>query len=193
VTFRGFLVAIAALCCGYAGDVRQADWGMTEEQVRATEASAPIGMWEVGAATFLQYDAVAVGKLKCSVVYLFTAGKLTRAIQTFSAKHDDPNEFIADFRQAEPVLVESLGKPTRDQALWQNEEFQDEPTSYLDQDRAASSSILPTDRYVGKEVEFGHLKLYTQWIRPRTRVLHSLTGKDGRVIHQIEYRSADAK
>jgi len=57
------------------------------------------------------------------------------------------------------------------------------PKSYLDQDRAASTSILPSDPLVG-------LAVYTQWDGSGTKVTHALTGQDHRITDQIDYRSA---
>ena len=74
---------------------------------------------------------------------------------------------------------------------WADDSTQDEPKSYLDQDRATPANILPSDRLVGFAVSLGHLKLYTQWQAARTKILHALTGENHEITHQIEYRSVE--
>jgi hypothetical protein len=81
-----------------------------------------------------------------------------------------------------------LGKPTSARAIWNDDSTQDEPKSYLDQDRATPASILPSDPLVGLAVSLGHLRLYTEWSNTHTTILHALTGENLNIIHQVEYR-----
>ncbi len=70
-------------------------------------------------------------------------------------------------------------------------QYQQESKAYLDQDRAALSEILESDRFVGLAVSLGQLKLYSQWAGGRTKVLHGLTGQEHHITHQIEYLRAE--
>jgi hypothetical protein len=168
-------------------DLRKAAWGMTQAQVMATESNPPRQVRESNAETIVQYDSVKLGDLECTLVYTFAQDKLLRAIYTIDAEHGNLNDFIADYRAVEPLLIEKHGKPASERALWLNDLYQDEPKSYLDQDRPTPSSILPSDKNVGLSVSAGHLKLFTHWETGRTKVLHALSGENGRITHQIEY------
>jgi len=71
--------------------------------------------------------------------------------------------------------------------------FQTESQSYLERDRSIPSEIIPSDKFSGLEIAFGHLKLYTQWTAQGTTILHALTGENHRITHQIEWRPAAAR
>jgi hypothetical protein len=155
-------------------------WGMTPAQVKAVESGKPVQI-EAG----LQYD-----RADARRVYVFAQDKLTRVRHTFTAEHTELNEFIRDFQSTEAKLTAQYGKPSGDHAVWTDDSTQDEPKSYLDQDRATATGILPSDRGVGLAVSLGHLKMYTEWTVGHTRILHVLTGADGHVIHQLEFLAA---
>ncbi|MCU1336033.1 MAG: hypothetical protein JWO19_1614 [Bryobacterales bacterium] len=172
-------------------DFRRAAWGMTRAQVLATEASKPSDIRESNGEWIVRYDSIRLGDLACRVVYIFANDKLVRAKYVFDAEHGDPNDFIRDFKTIEPLLHETYGKPVSERAFWQDDLYQDEPRSYLEQDRASSADILPSDRFVGLSISQGHLKLYTQWRGDRTKILHGLTGADDHITHQIEFLSVE--
>ena len=182
------IAAVLVFTASAQTDFRQAIWGMTPAQVRASETNRPNRERESNREILLEYDAIRFGTLSARLIYIFAANKLVRAKYIFSAVHDDPNEFIADYRTIEPVLIESHGKPTSARAIWEDDSTQDEPKSYLDQDRATPASILPSDPLVGLAVSLGHLRLYTEWSKTRTTILHALSSNNRNIIHQLEYR-----
>ncbi|PWU04706.1 MAG: hypothetical protein C5B51_16255 [Terriglobia bacterium] len=193
--WRSLLPTITALILAAASlraaepDFRKASWGMTVAQVKAAEPNTPHESRENGGETILEYAAAPISGLEARALYIFAKGKLVRAKYLFVTEHSDQNEFIADYRAIEPFLREKYGKPANERAIWLDDSFQDEPKSYLDQDRATPANILPSDRFVGLSVSAGHLKLYTQWRTSRTTVLHALTGENFRITHQVEYRA----
>ena len=170
-------------------DFRKAVWGMTRAQVIATEPTRPVRVSDSDGEIVLQYHASKLGALHCRPIYIFVNGKLARAKLVVEEEHGDQNEFIRDFHTAESGLKERHGAPKEDRAIWEDDSTQQETKSYLDQDRATASSILPSDRFVGLAVALGHLKLYTIREDGRTKVLHVLAGADHRITHQIEYRA----
>ena len=164
---------------------------MTQDQVVGTERNRPADVSKSNGETVVRFDAVKFAGLEGKAVYIFANDKLVRAKYVFDSQHTDLNGFIADFRAAEPVLAEAYGKPTGERAMWEDDATQEESIRYLVQDRSRPSDILPSDRLVGLAVSLGQLKLYTQWSRGRTKVLHALTGENHRITHQIEFRSAE--
>jgi hypothetical protein len=186
VLVAGF--ASCAVLCAHT-DFRQAGWGMTKSQVLASETKQPAAVTERNGEVIVRYDSLNMARLDCHVVYIFAQDKLVRAKYLFEGEHSDRNEFIADYRAVEPLLIEQFGKPSNARAVWENDSTQDEPKSYLDQDRASPASILPSDRLVGLAVSLGHLRLFTEWVGARSRVLHALTGGNEQITHQIEYRA----
>ncbi len=185
---------MAAVTAGAAAqtDFRNATWGMTLAQVKTTEPSAPGSIIENGGEFVLIYDSARLGALRARVLYVFAKeDRLVRAKYLFEDQHADLNEFIRDYKKLEPLLAEKHGKPSLERAVWEDDSTQLEPKSYLDQDRASPANILPSDVNVGLAVSLGHLKLLTRWEAPRTQILHSLTGQDHQITHQVEYRSVD--
>jgi hypothetical protein len=169
---------------------------MTQAQVLATEPNRPSEVRQSDGEAIVRYDSIQLSGLVGRVVYIFAKDKLVRAKYLFDVEHDEENDFIVDFKIIEPQLMEKYGMPASSRAFWENDLTQQEPKSYLDQDRAAPSDILPSDRFVGLAVSLGHLKLYTQWVYAqgtvsRTKILHGLTGQDHHITHQIEYLSVE--
>jgi hypothetical protein len=211
--FRAHLLAVIGLASLPSSaqphmDFRQTTWGMTKAQVLAAESHPPSEVRENNGETIVQYDSIKLAGLDgaildTKVVYIFAKDKLVRAKYLLDAEHDDLNDCIADYHAVEPLLRSTYGEPTWQRAVWEDDSLQEERKSYLDQDRALPENILPSDRLVGLSVSLGHLKLYTEWgegpatsgeVRTtsvRTRVLHALTGADGHITHQIEYRSVE--
>jgi hypothetical protein len=185
------------LCCALlagsssAQDFRKATWGMSQAQVVATESNAPSEVREGSGERIVQYDSVRVGERNARLLYIFAKDKLVRTKYLFDAQHEDLNDFIGDYKAIEPLLIETHGKPASERAIWEDDAFQIERKTYLDQDRATPSSILTSDALVGLSVAAGHLKLYTRWSNDRTKILHGLTGENDRIAHQIEYLSAE--
>ena len=179
-----FLATLCILHAGQEPDFRKATWGMTPDQVKATEPAPPAEVSESEGEVVLRYETAS-----SRLLYIFVDSKLVRAKDISKATHEDPNGFIADFAALEPVLLEKYGTPTADRAIWENDLFQQERLPYLEQDRAHASDILPSDRFTGLSVSLGYLKMYTERTTARTRITHALTGADSHILHQVEYRA----
>jgi hypothetical protein len=173
-----------------APDFRKAAWGMSQAQVLATEAGPPDEISQNNGEVIVKFQSVQSTELTGRLIYVFVNDRLIRAKYISNAEHTDLNDFIADFRAAEPVLMERYGKPTAERAVWDNDLYQQERLPYLDQDRALASDILPSDQHAGLSVSLGYLRLYTQRNAARTRIVHALTGENSRIIHQIEFSEA---
>jgi len=184
------LVSLCQVAAQTHPDFRKSTWGMTQAQVMATEPERPAEVSQSSGETVLKYDAPGAPELEGRLIYFFAENKLVRAKYISSAHHSDLNDFIADYRAAEPAL-EKYGKPSSEKAVWEDDSLQQEKLSYLDQDRALASDILPSDQYAGLSVSLGYLKLFTVRANSRTKLVHALTGGDHRITHQIEYRSIE--
>jgi hypothetical protein len=180
---------VVTLALAARPDFRKANWGMTQEQVRATEPGQPVDVSQTNGETIVKYDAVKAPAIEGRLIYIFAQDKLVRAKYISNAEHTELNDFIIDFQSAEPQLTEQYGKPSNERAVWENDAFQQERLPYLDQDRALPSEILPSDPNIGLSVSLGYLKLFTQRSDAGTKIVHALTGENHRIIHQLEYRS----
>jgi hypothetical protein len=172
-------------------DFREIRWGMSQAQVKAMERDRPAEVRQENGEAVIKYDEVKTAELSGRLIYIFANDKLVRAKYVSDAEHDELNDFIVDFRAVEPVLMEKYGKPTNQRAVWESDLYQQERLPYLEQDRALPSEILPSDQNAGLSISLGYLKLYVQRGNTRTRVVHTLTGENHRIVHQIEYRSIE--
>src|SRR5580658_510496 len=177
-----------------AQDFRRATWGMTQAQVMATESDRPAEVRLENGETIVKYDkydSARTAELAGRLLYIFVNDKLVRAKYVSNTEHSDLNDFIADFRAVEPILMEKYGKPADERAVWEDDLYQQERLPYLDQDRALPADILPSDQHAGLAVSLGNLRLITQRSSAHTKITHALTGANSRIVHQIEYRSVE--
>jgi hypothetical protein len=182
-------LCVGAIATAQSTDFRGVRWGNTPEEVRAAEFSGLNP--EMSQNTLVLHNANGFYGRDVDVVYIFSNGKLASARYQFTVRHDnDLNDFIADYRDVEPLLRKTFGDPISEKAVWLDDSLQEERKSYLEQDRATPADILPSDRNVGLAVSLGHLRLYTEWTDGRTKAIHFMTGVNGVIVHQIEYSPA---
>ena len=172
-------------------DFRKASWGMTQAQVIATEQDRPAEFRSENGEQIVKYDPVKTEYLSGRLIYIFANDKLVRAKYVSNAEHSEWNDFIADYRAAEPLLMKRYGKPSAERAVWLDDLYQQERLPYLDQDRALASDVLPSDQNAGLSISLGNLRLITQRSNAHTKVIHALTGASSHIVHQIEYRSIE--
>jgi hypothetical protein len=189
--FLANLVCLTLACPISAQDFRKATWGMTQAQVMATEPDRPAEIRQENGETIVKYDSVETAQFPARLLYIFVNDKLVRAKYVSNAEHSELNDFIADFRAVEPILVEKYGKPSTERAVWEDDLYQQERLPYLDQDRALPADVLPSDQHAGLAVSVGNLRLITQRSSAHTKITHALTGANSRIVHQIEYRSVE--
>jgi hypothetical protein len=185
------LLSLLLAYAASAQDFRKATWGMTSAQVMATEPDQPSEIRVDNGESIVRYDTVRTAEMGGRLIYIFANDKLVRAKYVSNAVHVDLNDFIVDFQAVEPVLIEKYGKPANERAVWENDLYQQERLPYLDQDRALTSDILPSDQHAGLSVSLGYLRLFTQRTNADTKIIHALTGENHRITHQIEYRSVE--
>lgn len=181
------LVALLLAVSAHAGDVRNVTWGMTEAEVRAAEPAKPI---EAGDGT-LRYATSDFSSADEAIVYAFQYGRLVRASYLFTPEHTEPNEFISDFHAVAAKLAVKLPKPDEERNIWLDDSLQNERIAYLEQDRALPSDILPSDKQAGLAIALGHLRITATWKTPRTKILHTMTGSDHKIRHQVEFSSVE--
>jgi hypothetical protein len=175
----------------WAGDFRNAKWGMTQAQVAGSESTPPKPVRMGESQTALHLESTVVEGLQAGVFYVFQNDRLVRAKYVFLADHADLNEYVADFKRIEQDWMDKFGQPSNTRAVWENPAYQDESPAYLEKDRATPAEIFASDEFIGKEILLGHLRLLTEWTSGRTKILHVLTGDTSRITHQVEYSSAD--
>ena len=99
-------------------DFRKANWGMSKEQVKATEDKKP----DFEDNTMLSYE-VTISEKDFECAYLFLEDKLYGSRYLFFGEHTNKNLYIDDYEELKDILTKEYGKPKIDKLTWKNDLF----------------------------------------------------------------------
>src|SRR5262249_16391646 len=138
-------------------DIRSVRWGMTVAQVKQAESQNPANEGSDGPRKFLIYLDKLRG-LEAGVAFIFISDKLVRVKYSISGKHANKTDYVGDYVRLLAALREKYGKPMKDETIWKNDLYKDDPTDW------------------GTAVALGQLVKYAQWKAPRTNINLMLMG-----------------
>lgn len=145
---------------------RKTRWGMSREQVTASESSGEAQKFTNG---LIYKDVLATHKVL--VAYIFVTDKLVRTKYIIDEKHSNKTEFYLDYKSLQKLLIAKYGEPSEDETVWLDDLYQDKPDSW------------------GLAASIGHVTFYTQWDRPETSIFLFLNGDNYKIEFGIEYSS----
>ncbi len=99
-------------------DFRKTNWGMSKEQVKATEDKKP----NFEDNTMLSYE-VTISEKDFECAYLFLEDKLYGSGYLFFGEHTNKNLYIDDYEELKEILTKEYGKPKIDKVTWKNDLF----------------------------------------------------------------------
>jgi len=99
-------------------DFRKTNWGMSKEQVKATEDKKP----DFEDNTMLSYE-VTISEKDFECAYLFIEDKLYGSRYLFFGEHTNKNLYIDDYEELKEILTKEYGKPKIDKVTWKNDLF----------------------------------------------------------------------
>lgn len=99
-------------------DFRKTKWGMSKEQVKATENKKP----DFEDNTKLSYE-VTISEKDFECAYLFLEDKLYGSGYLFFGEHTNKNLYIDDYEELKEILTKEYGKPKIDKVTWKNDLF----------------------------------------------------------------------
>ena len=152
----------------YQYDFRKTNWGMSKEQVKATEDKEPDDEYEFDAMlgydediTVISYDVTISGKdFNCT--YSFLEDKLYNGRYFFTGDHADKNLYIDDYEELKEILTKKYGKPMTDKMIWMNDLYKNDKSHW------------------GMAIDEGDLIYETVWETPTKRIYLELSnGKFG--------------
>ncbi|HUY15204.1 MAG TPA: hypothetical protein VMX16_16480 [Terriglobia bacterium] len=155
-----------------APDFRKAAWGMTVDEVKATETGKPDQESDIQGEHLLDYDREVGGFSHTTVFYIFAQNKLARAKYIFNEEHSDDADYISDFQSVEKLLEERYGPPSSHNKIWKSDDDQDEFSGHE-----------------GLAVATGALSFYTEWDTSASAIIEALDGDNYSVDFQVEYDS----
>lgn len=147
---------------------RKTTWGMSREQVKASENSAPTG----DKPEVVTYRGEVEG-IPVIVGYLFDGDKLVRAGYLMQGSYEDPNSYISDYDKVKDFLINEYGTPAQDEVIWAEGEEEDDPGKF------------------GESVCSGKLRYSTVWMDSATVIRESLDGENGSCNHGVMFESVE--
>ncbi len=149
-------------------DFRNANWGITSEQVKMVENAKLV----MDNGKMLSYDGT-VGGIPCQIVYVFVRNQLIESHYFLKAEHKSDNTFIQDYDKLKSTLTEKYGTPALDDATWKNDVYKG------------------NNDKVGLALRSGHLTLAAEWGTPSTEVWLFLTGDNSQIKLSLKYVSKE--
>ncbi|NIO48439.1 MAG: hypothetical protein GTN73_03220 [Candidatus Aminicenantes bacterium] len=149
-------------------------WGASKEHVKKAETSEFMKEDKVGGALkgleMLVYKADVAG-LDGMIIYYFAKSLLTRARYIITESHSNKNLYLEDFKSIKSQLTKKYGSPERDDTIWSNDLYRDDPSEY------------------GMAVSVGHLIYVAEWYPPESAIQLLLRGDNYKINLWVEYTS----
>jgi hypothetical protein len=167
VAFIIILSAQAKLSWGENYDFRFTRWGMTPEEVTASESKLdPI---EKGG-NLIKYKTQILGK-NVELVYLFAQNKLIGSSYKLEDNYLNSQHFITTYQKLKAALAQKYGPAQKDEIIWSNDAYRN------------------VNNKRGLALSLGHVKYLAIWETPDTTITCSLKEENFYVNCSVEYSS----
>ncbi|MEW6144384.1 MAG: hypothetical protein AB1598_05135 [Thermodesulfobacteriota bacterium] len=147
---------------------RKTTWGMSREQVKASEDTEPTGDRPEVVTYRGEFEGIPV-----IIGYVFDGDKLARAGYLMRGSYQDPNSYISDYDKVKESLIKSYGSPAEDNVVWDEGEEVQDPALF------------------GESVCAGKLVYSTMWSDGVTVIRENLSGEDGKCSHGVTFESVE--
>ncbi|MGX9367451.1 hypothetical protein ACTVJH_15655 [Desulfoplanes sp. PS50] len=165
-----FIMIFSEICSAGDFTFRKTKWGMTTEDVKASEP-LQIAKEDEG---ILGYKTSVLGK-NVFVVYFFIDNQLTRARYALVESHSNKNDFITDYEDFKKILMKKYGNPFKDESFWRNDLYKDDYSHW------------------GTAISLGHLIYFSNWKTEDTEISNMLMGENYDISCIVEYSSTNLK
>ena len=162
------MVAQVKLSWGDTYNFRYTKWGMSPEEVIASETMAPIEKDE----TLIKYNTQILDK-KVELLYLFAQNKLIGASYKLDENYLNSERFIKAYTRFKGELIKKYGQPNKEITQWKNDAFKSDRSKW------------------GIALSLGYLEYFTFWEIPGTTVSCGLKEKNYYVLCSIDYWSME--
>ncbi len=147
---------------------RGVPWGASQSTARKRESGEPT----LSEADLLVYDGTIAG-FSADVGYSFVDDQLVAAVYVFKTTHSNATLFLPDYATVRQRIVEKYGAPSKDDTLWLNELFRNDPSHW------------------GTAIEAGHLALEATWELIDTVIVLHLSGDNFKTVFVVKYSSRE--
>ena len=170
-----WLVCLISLCMqsklswGENYNFRYTRWGMTEEEVIASEIKTdPIEQIE----NSITYKTQILGK-NVELVYLFTQNKLIGSLYKLDENYLNSQHFIQTYFEFKDALMQKYGLPNKETTNWLNDTYKNVRNKW------------------GLALSLGHLEYFVIWKTQSTTIECSLREENYNVLCLVEYWSIE--
>lgn len=147
---------------------RNTTWGMSPEEVRASEGKDPVAYSDKDAL----YE-VEVAGLKAAAFYMFFGGEMLVSGYLFGEEYVNLNNYIKDYEYIKKILTHKYGDPKSDDEIWNHDLYFDDTQNY------------------GFAVSINHLAYQAIWELDDVFITQTLDGENYEVVHRIVYMHRD--
>jgi hypothetical protein len=151
-------------------DFRKTNWGMSKEQVKASE-KGEIVVENENTVIFMVPDFD--DNFQCG--YDFLENKLYSSLYRFSGEHSNKNLYIDDYERLKGALTKKYGKPIADNIEWKNNIYKDDRANW------------------GMAISLGYLMYFSMWETPATWISLILSGDNYDIGFGILYQSKELR
>ncbi|MBA7586386.1 hypothetical protein ES708_28384 [subsurface metagenome] len=149
-------------------DFRKTNWGMSKEEVKATEDKKPGSEIDNTIAYRVKIDG---DEYICG--YTFLEDKLYNAGYVFTGKHSNRNLYIDDYKRLKEILIKKYGKPKDEIVFWSDDLFKNDRSQW------------------GLAVSIGDLSYGAGWETPTTKIELMLWGDNYKISLVLAYDSRE--
>jgi hypothetical protein len=162
------MVTQVKLSWGDTYNFRHTSWGMTPEEVIASETMAPIEKDE----KMIKYNTQILNK-NVELRYLFAQNKLIGASYKLDENYLNSERFIKTYTRFKEELTKKYGPPNKEITQWKNDAFKSDRRKW------------------GIALSLGYLEYFTFWETPGTTVSCGLKENNYYVQCSVDYWSME--
>ena len=163
------LVTQAKLSQGENLTFRNSEWGMTKDQVTASESSLdPVSV----NGQSITYKTQILGK-NVELLYLFSQNRLIGTAYKLDDNYLNSNHFLNTYKRFKTALTRKYGQPQNEDTTWTDNTFKN----------------VSLKR--GLALSLGHTEYLSKWETPQTMIKLSLKEENYHVLCLIEYWSKE--
>ena len=166
-----FFLSLTILAKEQVYDFRKTNWGMSMEQVKATEGKKPGGESD----TCIAYE-VEIDAKDFICLYQFLENKLFFSGYNYKEEHINYNLYIDDYEDLKEILTKKYGKPIKDEEMW---------------DSLSEWELKAYKQNLGNSISVGFLTYFAFWETPTTRIELILDGDNYEINLRIRYISRE--
>jgi hypothetical protein len=157
---------IASSCWGDSYDFRKIKWGMSVEEVIATEPTQPVAKDK----NSISYKTIVLNR-NVSLIYRFINDKLIGATYQLDDIYIKTKSYIEAYDEFNNALSKKYGKPTNEGTIWLDNTYKNNPEKLY------------------FALSAGHLQYFSYWLTSNSKIKTTLYGDFHNIIIKIDYIS----